>query len=92
MEAETHQKGIRYADYFFLLAILFVFLVLFCLICVFGIIATRWSYKRRTREKLDEEKERHRKEEEAWKECEQRLRIEAERKNDRALERGKSGN
>uniref|UniRef100_A0AC35FCE4 Uncharacterized protein n=1 Tax=Panagrolaimus sp. PS1159 TaxID=55785 RepID=A0AC35FCE4_9BILA len=87
-EDDEEHKGVPYADYFFLLAILFVFLILFCLLCIGGIIATKWSYKRQTKERIDEEREKHKREEDAWKECEKRLREEAERKNERALERG----
>uniref|UniRef100_A0A914YMS8 Uncharacterized protein n=1 Tax=Panagrolaimus superbus TaxID=310955 RepID=A0A914YMS8_9BILA len=83
---EEHHKGVRYADYFFLLAILFIFLIFFCLLCTGGLIVTRWSYKRRTKEKLDEEREKHRREEDAWKECERKVREEVDRKNVRARE------
>uniref|UniRef100_A0AC34FN04 Uncharacterized protein n=1 Tax=Panagrolaimus sp. ES5 TaxID=591445 RepID=A0AC34FN04_9BILA len=85
---EENHKGVRYADYFFLLAILFIFLIFFCLLCTGGLIATRWSYKRRTKERLDEEREKHRRDEDAWKECERKLREETDRKNEKALERG----
>uniref|UniRef100_A0A7E4ZU87 Uncharacterized protein n=1 Tax=Panagrellus redivivus TaxID=6233 RepID=A0A7E4ZU87_PANRE len=71
--------GIRYADFLFLVVILLVFIVLLLVLCLSSIFAIRLIYRRRTKERVDEEKERQQRQERVWKEYEDKIKLELEK-------------